>query len=240
MMQREHMTPNQVARTAGALYLIVVLTGTFVLGYFPSQLAMPGDPAMVAKHLSAHEALLRFAIAAGVVCYVAFLLLPLVLYKLLSPFGKNLAVLMVAFAVVSAPLSFANLRHLLDMLSMLNGAVSGLALSAERVGREILLSHTAYRNGLLLCKVFWGLWLLPFGILVFRSGVFPKLLGLLLMVGCIGYVIDFFGRVLVAGYAETMLAEYATRPAALGEVGICLWLLVLGVRERQTSAALLR
>ncbi len=224
------MKQNTIARSAGFLYLVVVITGTFVLGYFPEQFAMPRDAAAVAKHVATHEALLRNAIAAAVVCYVAFLLLPLVLFKLLCEYGERAAVLMVAFAIVSVPMSLMNLRNLLDILSIVTGATVTDASSVEHLGVQITRSYTAYRNGLFLSKIFWGLWLLPFGFLVFRCGVLPKLLGLLLMGGCAGYLFDFFGGVLMTGYAETRLAAHATQPAALGEIGICLWLLIVGVR----------
>lgn len=80
--------------------------------------------------------------------------------------------------------------------------------------------------------MFWGLWLLPFGWLVFKSGVLPKVFGVLLMLGCLGYAANVFGKLLIPGYAGMAVSNYATAPASLGEIGICLWLLVVGVRTR--------
>ena len=224
---------EKTARTAGLLYLIVVVTGIFSLAYVPSQIMVQGDASATVGNIAASEPLFRLGIVAGFICYTAFLLLPFALYKLLSPVGKNAAVLMVAFAVVSVPISFVNLLNKLDALSLLSGANYLQAFTTEQLHARVMLSLDAYSNGLLVSEIFWGLWLLPFGYLVFKSGFLPKVLGILLMAGCFGYLIDFFGSVLFSGYAETTLANFATKPAALGEIGTCLWLLIMGARERQ-------
>jgi len=76
--------------------------------------------------------------------------------------------------------------------------------------------------------------MLPFGYLVFKSDMLPKLLGVLLMLGCFGYLIEVFGRILVPAYPQSMLADYATSPAALGEIGTCLWLLIFGAQVKES------
>jgi hypothetical protein len=222
---------RQTARVAGLLYLIVVLTGIFSLAYVPSQLNVAGDSAATVSNIMASKPLFRLGIVAGLACYTAFLMLPLALYKLLSPFGKGAATLMVAFAAASVPISFVNQIHKLDMLTLLSGAEYLQALSAEQLRAQVMIALDAYRNGMLVSQIFWGLWLLPFGWLVYKSGFLPKVLGVLLMMGCFGYLIDFAGTTLYPGYADTLIAKYASLPGTLGEIGICLWLLIVGVRE---------
>lgn len=224
---------KRTARIAGVLYLIVVLTGIFSLGYVPSQLHAAGDAAATVGNLVAHEPLFRAGIAAGMVCYVAFLLLPLVLYRLLSPYGKVAAVLMVAFAVASVPISLVATGHKLDALSLLGGADYLQVFTQEQLQAQVMLSLEAYRNCLNVAEIFWGLWLFPFGYLVYKSGILPRLLGILLMLGCVGYLIEIFGGLLFVGYAESTLAKVAGIPASAGEIGICLWLLVMGAREER-------
>lgn len=221
-------TQNRLARTAGLLYLIVVATGIFSLGYVPSQLIVRGDAAATVGNILAGELLFRQGIVAGLLCYTAFLVLPLALYRLLSPVNSTAAVLMVAFAVGSVPISFVNLINKLDVLSLLGGATYLQALPSEQLQAQVMLSLDAYRNGVLVSKIFWGLWLFPFGYLVFRSGFLPRVLGVLLMMGCVGYLIDVLGNMLAPGYRDTAIAAWVTRPASLGEMGICLWLLLVG------------
>ena len=221
---------NKTARTAGALYLIVVATMMFSLAYVPSQINVPGNAPATFNNIVAHESLFRLGIVSGLVGYIAFLLLPLVLYKLLQGVNRNAALLMVAFAVVSVPVSFVNMLHKFDVLTLLSGAEYLRAFTTEQLQAQAMLSLDAYGNGILVSKIFWGLWLLPFGYLVFKSGFLPKILGILLMLGCFGYLGDFLGRSLFPGYAETAIARFITLPASLGEIGTCLWLLIVGIR----------
>lgn len=228
---------KKTARTAGVLYLIVVMTGIFSIAYVPSQIIVHDDASATVSNIAAFEPLFRLGIVAGLICYTAFLLLPLVLYQLLSPVNKGVAALMVAFAVVSVPISFINELNRLEILSLTNGSSYLQAFTTGQLHAEVMLSLAAYSKGLLVSKIFWGLWLLPFGYLVFKSGFLPKILGILLMLGCFGYLIDFFGIALVPGYSETVIPSIVRKPALFGEVGICLWLLIVGVRKKLGNPA---
>ena len=218
------------ARIAGLLYFIVVATGIFSLAYVPSQIDA-GDAATTVRNIVAHESLFRLGIVSSLVCYTAFLLLPLALYRLLSAHGRQAAVLMVALAAASVPFSFANIVHRLDVLALLGDAHYLRVFSSEQLQAQVVLSLQSYRHGILVSEIFWGLWLLPFGWLVFKSRLLPRALGVLLMLGCAGYLVDFLGRVLVPEYAASGLGGYVRLPASLGEIGTCLWLLVMGARE---------
>lgn len=226
-------TNKKTARIAGLLYLIVVVTGYFSIIYVPSQITVQGDASATVINILASEQLFRLGIVAGLICYTAFLLLPFALYKLLSQVGKGVAVLMVAFAVVSVPISFVNLLNKLDILSLLSGRNYLQVFTTEQLHTQVMLSLDAYSNGILVSEIFWGLWLLPFGYLVFKSGFLPRALGILLMMGCFGYLINFFGQALFPGYAETSIASFVSLPSAFGEIGICLWLLIMGASERK-------
>jgi hypothetical protein len=226
---------GKTARVAGLLYLIVVLTGMFSLAYVPSQLVLAGDAAGVVTSFQRNETLYRFGIMSSVLCYTAFLLLPLALYRLLSDYSKVAGAMMVGFAVVSVPLSFFNVLHQFEILSLLHASDYMQPFSRAQANALIMSVLQKYRDGLLFSKVFWGLWLAPFGYLVYKSGILPKLLGVLLMLGCIGYLVDFFGYLLFANYGETVAASYAGLPAAVGEIGICLWLLFMGAKNAAPS-----
>jgi hypothetical protein len=89
---------------------------------------------------------------------------------------------------------------------------------------------TTYNHGILLVALFWGLWLLPFGYLVYRSGFLPKILGILLMLGCVGYLINLVGQTLLPHYSQLGISKYISLPASIGEIGTCLWLLIVGVK----------
>lgn len=221
---------NRTARIAGLLYLIVVATGMFNLGYVSSHVLLQGDPSAVMQRVLQRETLLRFGVIADLVCNATFLILPLALYRLLGATHRNAALLMVALAVVQVPIAFVNATHRLDLLWLLGNAARPGTLNTEQLHAQVMLALHAYRNGLLVLEVFWGLWLAPLGYLVFKCGFLPRLLGALLMLGCVGYLFDFLGTLLVPAYPASSLADYINLPAAAGEMGTCLWLLVMGAR----------
>ena len=207
-------------RLAGAIYLAVVLTGMFCLAYVPSQL---GEGIAGA---AAQRGLFRAGIAAFLVMQVAFLLLPFALYRVLGDVNRHAAILMVALAAISVPIGLVAVTHRMEALSLLESAGSGVT---QAMDAAFALCLQRYGHGLRIASLFWGLWLLPFGWLVLRSGRLPRVLGLLLVLGGIGYVVQVFGG-LVPGFADSSLVRYVRMPAAIGEIGSCLWLLVFGAR----------
>ncbi|MBS0569177.1 MAG: DUF4386 domain-containing protein [Proteobacteria bacterium] len=226
------MNAKTIARVAGLVYLVCILAGIFSLMYVPSQINVRGDAAAAIHNIVASEGLFRLGIAVGSVGYIAFLILPLVLYRLLASVDRKAALLMVAFAVVFVPMDFIAIANQLDILSSLNVAESHQVLTVEQLQTRVMPLLDAYHNRILVSEIFWGLWLLPFGYLVFKSGFLPKILGVLLMMGCFGYLITFFGETLFPHHSIPALVML---PASLGEIGICLWFLVVGVRQPASS-----
>ncbi len=225
------MGPNKkTAHLAGLLYFLVVITGIFSLLYVPSQLIVWSDPAATVANIKSSESLFRLEILSGLLCYIFFLLLPWVLYQLFKGINKKHAVLMVVLAVVSVPISFVNLTHKLDILSLLSEAEYLSVYSVEQIQAQVMLALESYHHGNLVAQAFWGLWLFPFGYLVFKSGFLPKFLGFFLMVGSCGYFLDFIGRIVCSNYGELWISDYITIPASIGEIGTCLWLLIMGIK----------
>lgn len=156
---------KKTARIAGLLYLIVVVTGIFNLAYVPSKLIVLDNAYKTVKNIIDSETLFRFGILSGLICYTAFLLLPLVLYKLLKPVNKNHAVLMVVFAVVSVPISFINMGNKFSVLTLISEAENLKVIEADRLQEQVLFYLHSYSNGNQIASIFWRLWLLPFGYL---------------------------------------------------------------------------
>ena len=224
---------DKTARVAGLLYLVTVVTGLFSLLYVPSHINVHGDAAATVNNIVASESLFRLGIAVGSIGYIAFLLLPLALYKLLSPVNRSIAVLMVAFAVACIPIDFVAIANQLDILSLLNRNKYQQVFTSDQLHARVMSLLDAYRNRILVSEIFWGLWLLPLGYLVFKSGFLPKVLGIVLMLGCFSYLISFFGETL---YPSDNIPSFVMWPAAFGEIGLCLWLLIAGARQPTRSA----
>lgn len=223
---------KNTARLAGFLYLIVVVTGIFSLAYVPSKLIVWSNQVKTYEQISASESLFRLSLVSSVVCYIVFLLLPFVLSKLLNSVNETAAKLMIILSVVSVPISMLNLQNKFAVLTLLNEKNYLNVFSEQHIQSQIMLSLENYDNGILILQIFWGLWLFPFGWLVYKSGFLPRILGVLLMLGCCGYLFSFVGNTMMQDYGKTFISGYVTIPASLGEIGTCLWLLIRGINEK--------
>ncbi len=226
---------KKLARIAGVIYSGVVLTGIFSLMYVPSKLIVPDNPTITYQNIVSSESLFRFWIAGGLLCYTFFLFLPLFLYKLFKPVNENYAKLMVILAIISVPIFFLNTQNLFNILSLVIDTKRNFGLSIEQIQLHVMLYLNQYDNGLRIVDIYSGLWLFPFGYLVFTSGFLPKILGALLMLGCFGYLINFAGHTLIPNYSKMGMSSYISLPASIGEIGTCLWLLIMGAKDKQTT-----
>jgi len=224
------------ARIAGLLYLIVVLTGIFSLAYIPAKLIVWDNAARTTTNILASEFLFRLSIVASVICYVAFLFLPMALYKLLHRVNKTYAIIMVVAAAVSVPISIVNLSNKCAVLTLIKQSDYLNVFVADKLQAQVLLQLNYYNNGIQLVSVFWGLWLFPFGYLVFKSAFLPKFLGVFLMAGCFGYLLNFTGNFLYPDYRQLGISSFIALPATIGEIGICLWLLIVGTKQQKVNS----
>lgn len=209
------------ARRAGWLYLLVVLTGVFSLLWVPSQVPLGEGGAALLDRMRAHEALFRWGIAAFVVMQVAFALLPLALHRLLAPAGPRAAAAMVGLAWLSVPLGLVAVQGRMALLGMLDAP-----LAAGEAAWAMPLALATWRHGLLLTQLFWGLWLLPLAWLLWRSRLAPRVLAAALLAGGVGYAVQVAAALLWPTWEPAWLAAL-TLPAAVGEIGLCGWLLVV-------------
>ncbi|HET6226788.1 MAG TPA: DUF4386 domain-containing protein [Bacteroidia bacterium] len=230
------MVPSKkLATIAGCIYLIVVLTGIFSLAYVPSKLIDWNNAATTTNNIIASETLFRLSIVAGICCYIAFLFLPLVLYRLLHHIQESAAKCMVILAVISVPISLINLLNKFHILTLIHTTNAQQLVELKQLQTQVMRYLDYYDNGIQLASIFWGLWLFPFGYLVWKSDFLPKILGLFLMAGCFGYLINFIGNFLLPNYAELGISKFISLPATFGEIGICLWLLFFGIKRTKST-----
>ena len=208
------MTP---ARIAGFAYLAVVLTGLFALAGVPSALSLVADNRQNVALIAADPQLYRLGLLGLIANQIAFVILPILLWRLLAPHGKTAASLMAAFALVGVPLALSAVALRLDALALLPQPAAATALDAAR-------------NRMLLAMTFWGLWLLPLGVLVWRTRVAPRVLAALLMLGCFGYLAQVTTGVM-ALETQPLWEKLVGIPAMLGEIGFAVWLSLFGARN---------
>ena len=227
---------DKAARIAGAVYLSMVLTAPFSLIYVPSKLIVRDNAAATAENVLAHETMFRLSILADLVGQVIFICLAIALYRLLSNVNKIWAGLMVAFVLVSAAVGFVNTLNDIAALILFRGA-DFLAVfdkpQRDALGMLFIRLHT---QGIFIDEMFWGLWLFPFGLLVFRSGFLPRFIGVWLMINCFGYVILSVIALFFPAYYGA--AFNWSQPVLFGELAIMLWLLIKGAKVPTPPSAL--
>jgi hypothetical protein len=220
---------KRTARVAGMLYLLVVLAGPFVIIYVPRKLFVEGDATATAANILAHEALFRAHIVISIAVELLFISVVLVLYRLLKGVNLQLAAVMVILILIDAPLAFLSVANQVATLTFLRGDVDFLAVfdKPQRDAVAALLINVD-QQGMLVSTVFWGLWLLPLGVLVYRSGFLPRFLGGWLFINGLGYLIISATGLLWPQQHE--LVSTIVTPILFGEVAFMLWLLIVGAR----------
>jgi hypothetical protein len=185
----------------------------------------------------ASETLFQLSIVSDLIVQTVFVFLVLLLYQLLKPVNVNQAALMVILFVVSVPIAMLNMLNLSAALTLSSGADYLASFGADQAKALVPFFLDLHEVGTMIAYIFWGLWLFPLGDLVFKSGFLPRVLGILLMISCFGYLIDFTTFFLFPnfGVAINMFTGWA-------ELFLCLWLLIKGVnvqvwRERALESA---
>ncbi|MBT4268516.1 MAG: DUF4386 domain-containing protein [Deltaproteobacteria bacterium] len=219
-------SPTVYARVAGILYLLMVPLGFFGYMYVPS-LIVSGDPVKTASNIITSGSLFRLSIVSALTVQVVNIVLVLVLYRLLKPVNKNHALFMVIFLLVGTPIAMFDQINLFAVLRLLSGADYLTGLTTKQLHAQMMLFLDLHRQGAYIAGIFFGLWLFPMGYLVFMSGFLPRVLGILLIIGCFGYLIDSFGIFLFPSFKEIVLFTF------WGEVLFPIWLLIKGVNVEQ-------
>ena len=219
---------DKAARVAGAVYLSMVVTAPFSLIYVPTKLIVRGDATATASNILAHETLFRLSILGDLVGQVIFICLGIAVYRLLSNVNRSWALLMVGFVLVSAAVGFLNALNNIAALILFRGGEFLSVFDAVQRNAMGMLFIRLYSQGIFIDEIFWGVWLFPFGLLVFRSGFLPRSIGVWLMINCFGYVALSVIALFFQPYYNT--AFTMLQPVLFGELAVMLWLLIKGAK----------
>jgi hypothetical protein len=213
-------------RFAGLLYLLTSIVGFFAMGYVPNKLIVSGNAAATASNIAASETLFRLGIAGELIGQAGFIFVALALYDLLKGINRRQASLMVLLIVVSVPIVFLNELNSIAALVLVRGA--DFLSVFEKPQREALamLFLKLHGQGFVVAEMFWGLWLFPLAMLVYRSSFLPRFLGVWLVLAGLAWVILSIVAVLSPQYQGTVYS-YA-QPAFFGEIVLMLWLVIKG------------
>jgi hypothetical protein len=221
------MNPTKkTARIAGLLYLLMGVASAFSLN-IPSAFIVRGDAAATAEKIASSELFYRLCVISDLAAQILFVFLVLVLYQLFTEVDKRLARLMVALVLVQVPMAFVNMLAGIAPLVLLNGADFWSVFDKHQLDALAMGSLILRGYGINAIIALWGFWLLPFGLLVFRSGFIPRILGVFLIVACFSDLAISVTSLLFPAYEHIV---HKLMILGVGEFLIILWLLIKGAR----------
>jgi hypothetical protein len=219
---------KQTARVAGSLYLLASIPGGFSLLYIPSHFIVSGDAAATANKIVASEFVFRMGIVSELTGFIGFIFVVRALYRLLGGVNKAHASLMVTLMLVSIPISLVNVLNEFAALALVRGADFLSVIDKPQRDALAMLFLDLHFQGFMVAQIFWGLWLVPFGILVFKSGFLPRILGVLLILACFGNLANSFVDFGVLPHVFSRVLGQLT----ICELPIILWLLIRGAKDQ--------
>jgi hypothetical protein len=230
-------SPKRLARLAGILYLIVGIFGGFVLAYVTPMLYTPGDAAASAAKVVANAGLVRFAVVADLLQATVFVFLGMTLYLLLRHVHKNAATAMVILVAIATTIMCFDKVFQFAALRVATDAVYALTFGIAGSNALVLLLLDMHNYGYLIAQIFFGLWLVPLGYLAYKSGMFPRALGVVLIVAAASYLVDILAAFLIPDVGKAIHPILAA-PPAIAEIWMLGYLLVFGVRTPAADTAI--
>jgi hypothetical protein len=228
-------SPRLYARLGGALYLIIIIIGLFDEAYVRNRLIVSGDATATANNIRSMEWLWRFHIGAELFLLICAIVLLTILFVLLKPVSRDLALLAAFFNLVSIGLEAAITMYLLQVLFPLGTAAYLKAFPPEQLYAMASMLLKSHDHGFGLSLTFFGCFCLVTGYLIFQSGYFPKAIGLLMQIAGVCYLINTFALILAPALANRLFPTLLL-PAFVGEASLCLWLLLKGVNVERWHA----
>ena len=231
--ERSPEETKRLARLAGVVYLFLGVASA--LGFYHAPL-VETDLGAVAHALTRSDLRFRIGVVSDVLSSALSVPLALLLYQLLMPVHKMQAALMAVLLLIAMPISFVVALNYVAAQWLLSGAPDvATVVSGEPMALGMLFVRL-HTHGVLAVEIFWGLWLLPFGLLTMRSRFLPSVLGVLLIVAGGAYVAHSLTTLLLGGQRFVLFERVTMLARAAGELPIMLWLLIRGADAHATKS----
>jgi len=226
---------KKTARVTGLFYLAIFFANLFVFIFVSGSLNVAGDAAATAENIRASEALYRSGVVSYLIVFLSEIGATVLLYKLLKPVNETVALLMMVTRLMQAAVHAVNLVNFIFPLILINGGDYLTTFTTGQVDSLVLLFTDAHYYGVLVSEAFFAVSLFLLGYLVYKSELFPSILGIMLAIAGAGYVLDSFGIFLLPQEAA-LFANIMIAPAIIAELSFTLWLLIKGVRTPKAES----
>lgn len=228
---------KKTSRIAGLLYLLVAATGIFAEVFVRSKIRVWEDTAATTRNIMEFEDLYRLGFVSDLIMVTAWIFLALALYNLFKEVHKKMSQTMVVLVAIGSASTFLNMLNYFAPLILLNGNHFQALFEEDQLQGLVMFFVEMHGNGYAMNNIFFGLWLFPFGYLVYKSGFIPKVPGIFLMLGCFSFLASFVLIFFFPAYLDT-LQTIVSLPAVIGEFSMIFWLLFKGVKEPKSAKQL--
>ncbi len=224
----ETISKQKLAKTAGVLYLFIVILSLWGIMYVPSQTVVRGDAVATMSKILSNEFLFRAGITGNLASSVIFIFLALTFYRLFKNTDENLAKTLVVLVVVQIPVFFVSEALNFSALMVAKGE---LLKSFEVTQRQefVFFLLKISTCSIIILEIFWGLWLIPLGQLILKSGYLPRIIGIFLILGGVAYVVEVMDYILLSEKLS-FITDFFPIFYTVGELSTVLWLLIKGVK----------
>lgn len=216
---------KKTARLAGLFFLLMVVFGLFAEIFFREKLFISKDIVATASNILSNVFLYRVGIVSDILMSLSYLFTALILYKLLSAVNKNMAAAMVIFATAGSVLLMFNILNEFAPLFILSSDDYLGAFNSSQLQALAMLFYNLHEHGYMIGQIFFALWVLPLGVLIYKSRFIPKVFGILFVIetifGLIAVIVHFL---ILNGTIETILLL----PGTIAEFSFMFWLLIRG------------
>ncbi|GMQ30764.1 DUF4386 domain-containing protein [Algoriphagus confluentis] len=227
---------TQKFRLMGLIYVLIIILAGFSQGYVREGIFIPGDPATSASNILENEGLFRIGLIADLLAFLLDAIISVMLYLLLKPYGKMLALVSSSLRLLAHPaIGTLNLLNHYLALHVLKTETIQASFEVPQIESLSYLFLDAHGYGYLLAGAFFGVHCALLGFQLIRSGIFQKILGALMVLAGLGYLIETFGDFAFPGN-ESLFAWIVGITAALGEVTLALYLLIKGSKIKSTTS----
>ena len=234
IMEKEMSSTKKTARLAGMMFLMMVVFGLFAEVMFRQKLFVANDVAVTANNILSNVFLYRAGIVSDILMALSYLLTALLLFKLLSAVDQKMASVMVVFAAAGSVILMLNTLNEIAPLYILSESDYMSAFDAGQRQSLAMFFYNFYQHGYMIGQVFFALWVLPLGVLIYKSGFIPRVFGVLFAAETIFALTAVIVHFLMPnGAVETVLML----PMMIAEFSFMLYLLIRGVNASKLLAS---
>ena len=221
---------------AGLLFLVLVMTGIFAEFFVRQKLYVLNDHAATAQNIILNQGLFRLGFVSDLVMSTMFFVYGYMLYLIFKAVNRHVSLFLLLCVVISVAMFCQNALNQFAVLDLLTNTGYSAAFAADELQVLSSFFQNIHIKGYYVNQIFYGLYLLPLGYLIIKSSIVPKLIGVFLLLGFTGDMIDFVVYFLLPDI-ESIWLDNITVPADIGELSLCLWFLIKGVQRQDLSSS---